>query len=322
VNVKDGPDSLSCGSMELEFEKPTAATTQPDGAEQPGKRDKRRGPALDVDDFSKRSIAQITCREDVVMEGVRFDENQRLLQRVSLTAEKELRYQAESRIVNCTGPGTMSAEDYRRPGPAGEKDARPLGTGMQRPSQTFFEWRDGMQWSRQQDGPAEVVLNGGVKMQHHSGSEVVLAEKLNTPDWGKLTSGRRTSLNCGKLVAKFVESAGAGKSVGTAASKPAAEPSEDITGRLDLELKSFFALGQVDLQDGSTRITGHRLDYDRGTVNDYASVEGKGVFPATLVYEDADGKVIPVRSSKIDIHFKDGHVVKAVAEGVSATAGQ
>ena len=246
------------------------------------------------------------------MRGERFDEKQRLLQRMRLTAKEELRYSAAIGKVVCSGPGTMFAEDYRPPEPAAEKDGKQSGTGLQRPSQTLFEWRDGMQWSQKQD-TRKVVLNGGVMMDLRSGIEIVLADKLNAPDWGKLKSGRKTRLDCSQLVANFVKSGSDAKPVGTAASKPAAEGRGDIAGKLNLELTSFDALGQVDLKDGSTRIVGHRLTYKRGAERDDASVEGTGVFPATLVFQAPDGRIVTERHTKIDIHFEDGRVVEFLA---------
>jgi len=287
VNVTSGDDQITCGEMDLAFEK----TARPAAAAAPGK-------AADLG-LDKRRLKTIVCRRAVSMKRVVNDADGRLIQRMRLTGE-HLTYDAgaaaDSRAAKMTvsGPGTMSMEDYKPP----------VGKAPAMPSQALFVWKRGMAFSQTD---RQVVLHGGVTMVNRTGNRIVLADRLNVAGLGKLPPGRNVRLACEKMTATFGDS------------KPD-EPAKAVkpTGAVALgQLRRFRAVGQVDLAEGKRRMLGEVLTYDR--IKEIVVIEGTKTVPATLMYEPAAGATLKtVRSARIECFLKDNKIVRVKTEGIAA----
>ena len=328
VTMKSGEDSLACGEMDLEFEKPPAKTPAKTAAKPPAKTPAKtaakppaKTPAKTAAGASakgksapaaglgldKRRLKTILCRHDVSMTRVVNGAGGRLAERMRLTGE-QLTYDAgpasaDSRSAKMvvSGPGTMSMEDYKPPvvkpvvkAPAGAKgDKKPV---RAMPSQTLFVWKGGMAFLLKD---RQVMLHDDVTMVHRSGDQIVLAARL--PAFGKLGSGRNVRLSCEKMAATFA--------------KP--PPAGGATDSVALgKLQDFRASGDVDLAEGKRRMLGEQLNYDRA--REIIVIEGTKDVPATLMYQPAAGSMLKrVRSRRIECFLKDDKIVRVRSEAIS-----
>jgi len=294
VTMTSGDDSLSCGEMDIEFEKAPVKA----GARAPVKGASGGAAGLGLD---KRRLKTISCRRDVSMNRVVTDARGRLAERMRLTGER-LTYDvgpvsADSRDAKMvvTGPGTMSMEDYKtsvvKPGAKGGK--KPA-TAM--PSQTLFVWKGGMAFLLKD---RQVVLHDEVTMVHRTGDQIVLADRL--PGHGKLGSGRNVRLSCKKMTATFGELAPVGGANNAVA-----------LGKL----KNFRATGDVDLAEGKRRMLGEELYYDRA--REIIVIKGTRNVLATLMYQATAGSTLKrVRSRRIECFLKDGKIVRVNTAAIS-----
>jgi hypothetical protein len=264
-------ETVTCGTMRFMFRE-VAPTTRPAGEDRssgdrpapPGASQQARGPrrrlGLDVEPFSKRKVSLIVAEEDVkVLSEQRNEKTQ--LRRLQLSGP-ELVYDATVKQMVVLGSGKLLLEDYYQP----DKKPREAAGGdravVESPSQTAFQWQKAMTLRQSE---REVVLDGGVRMVHVSGNEVVHAEDLDTPMWWRdLSKGRRTDLrNCDVLIANFTQTA---ESKAKEATRAAADPS--MGG-----LERFSAKGnKLLLEDGPRQVICRRLTYVRK--DDMVTIEG------------------------------------------------
>ncbi len=264
VQLATGGDLLKCQYMRVIFspdEEPPktpasrAASRPADAVQQEAQR------------YRARRIATVMAQKDVVLESVRNDEQGFLLRRVRLDKAKELHYEARLQRVNCFGPGRMVVEDYRPPaeGAPGAGDVLEVGD-IAHPSQSVFEWTKAMEMDQKQ---LAVKADGGVRMVHRSGAEIVLLKELPVPPYKKLPKGRRTMLVADHVVARFDQDD----------QKPA--KGQELRGPKLGELILFEARGEesdVSMVDGPRQVLCRMLEYrsrdDSGRRIDTATVHG------------------------------------------------
>ena len=201
-------------------------------------------PGMDVRSFKDLRVATVKVEEKVYVLSRRFDDDGHLTGRLRLWCN-DLAYDAAGRVMTVAGPGKAFTEDYNKPRdpaadgattkPAATRPATQTGVAaaadgmMQSPSRTAFEWDKRMQLAKRDDGTATMQMDGRAIMVHHSGDQLVLTEsekkELNVPDWGKLSPGRHTVLECDKMEADFdaprVASGTAARGEGVSPSRPA-----------------------------------------------------------------------------------------------------
>jgi len=325
VVLRSGLDHMECGKMRLLFAK-SAATTRPvrepsaevagGPASQPAGEAQPRRIGIGLERYSRRRLEILIAEDDVTLQSLRQDGKGYMIQRLQLTGQR-LIYDARSNEMNVFGAGTLLAEDYRPPQVAAGKtdQASEMSEGLQRPSQTVFEWSRSMQLSQER---RLVVMDGGVGMVHRSGEQVVLTaqerKELNVPPWGELASGRKSVLVCGKLMARF--------------NPPDKEPAAPATAPSDYlqpgprlgQLELFSATEKVNLKDGRWRVLGQRLLYHRphGLAVVWGFLEGEPLANAIAMEEDPEmGTLRQVSSPKIHCYLEHGQITKAKAQKVT-----
>lgn len=328
VAMDSALDDVRCQDLQLLFTEQlpdpnsSAAGVAKLAAKDTATRDASRlgGMAVGMEQYSRRRISMIFADKDIVLRSRREDQKNRLLRRMQLTGEK-LIYDSDSGRITMLGHGTLINEDYGKPRPPREADASGLVAGVDRPSQSAFEWKKNMQLSQTD---RVVTLEGSVTMVHRSGDQVLLTNRLNVPrdEWGPLPAGRKTILKCENMMARF----------GEPEDKPAAQPSTrpsvrtagdplregPTLGPLDL----FSATGDVNLKDSPRQVLAQRLIYNRLTnlVVVWGFLEGKAPSKATIIYEDREaGRSQAWSSPKLIWYRKDNRIL---AEDVSGTGGR
>ncbi|RKY81858.1 hypothetical protein DRP98_09745, partial [candidate division KSB1 bacterium] len=265
-----------------------------------------------------RRISLVIAKGNAKLRSYRKDEKGFLLQRVQLRSEHIL-YQADKAILTCSGPGTLVAEDYRKPIPTDNKksDDNLLAGRIDRPSQSAFSWSKSMvlDWP----GPEEqknqgrntiITMIGDVHMAHRSGRQIVLSEKLNIHRW-KLPPGRNTMLHCDRILVQFAPAERHPRKQKTTA--------EGITiGPVEL----FDARGQnVHLRDGPREVFCQRILYQRR--NDVAiiwgSLPGNPEKDAILYYQDEKKGTLNTWKSPKIIWFRKTN--RIVTKGVESYGG-
>ena len=312
VRLDTAGDTMHCGEMRVllapqeKLAAPGALVSRPSSR-----------PALAL---QPRRIAMVLADKNCRMESVRKDPEGFLAQRILLKSEK-VQYDAEARKLTCPTPGTMVAEDYRPPDKKAKgPPADPLGGGsVDRPSQTAFQWAKSMEMDQAQ---RLVKLAGDVQMAHRGGAEVVLLEKLNVRPWEKLPTGRKTFMNCDRMLAKFAPPPPAPVAVAAA---PAPVGSGDSIlgasgpqmGPLDL----FDAYGNVNLQDGPRQVLCQRLLYERASdiALIYGALPDEAPKDAILYLQEPGKPVSFTRSPKITWYRQTNRIV---TEGVTAGGGR
>ena len=323
VMLRSGLDEMQCRTMNLMFDPPV--TTQPATAtsrSQPAvmpvsgpttlataktrpaaagkERDRRLG--LDVENFSGRRIAILYLDKAVRVDSSRLDEKDQMIQRMQLKGD-QLTYDAKTDQVTVNGHGTFLSEDYRPP--RSDKEAEGGAETLDRPSQTAFEWNKLMNLAQKD---RRVVMEGQVKMIHHSGRYLLPTEGLKLPPWPELKEGRLSKVACDRMIAKFAPPAQKAPTTATStASKPVvSRPASDwISGPAVGALEQFTALKDVNMEDGVRQkrtVQCQRLIYDRPTdvVEVFGALENQAPSNARMIVEDLDaGTSTPYQSPRI-----------------------
>ena len=296
VTVVSGDDRMSAREMDLAFEKTLAPKVPPKPTA--GKAAKKPGEAGMTElGLAKRRIKTIVCRGGVSLNRVKNDAMGRLTQRIRLTGE-QLTYDAgaekdaDSAKMTVAGAGTMFMGDYRPPKP--KPGVTVKGWEKDKPSQTYFTWKRGMEFSQT---VRQVVLHGGVRMEHRTGDQIAKAKKLNIPALGPLPTGRSVTMKCLKMIASFGDAV------------PDAKADSMTLGRL----RRFRATGDIDLSEGrlesGRRMLGQMLNYDR--VREIVVIEGTRKVPATLMYQPSPTETLKaIRSPRIECFLKDDKIVR------------
>ena len=197
-----------------------------------------------------------------------------------LKTPKQLTYEPRIGQINCSGPGTLSVEDYRppvsKPG-AGRGDVLELGS-MARPSQSAFEWTRSMKMDQKE---RLVHLTGGVKLAHFSGRQMLLGKQLTIrPYTVALPAGRKTVMVCDTMLAKFA-----------APDDKDPKKGDPLGGPRVGELVLFDAAGvehDVNMVDGPRQVLCRRVLYQRqrDIAIIWGSLPGEPVKDAVLYHED------------------------------------
>jgi len=319
VIVESGGDRMECQSMEALFAEPAgkdeSAATKPADAKP---RDLEalaadRGP-VSITDYSRRKLVRLTAAERVTLTSQRKDPNDLLLRRVLLKGD-QLVYNTVTGMVNMDTPGSMIAEDYRKPMP--RKKGAKGGQGIERPTLSAFKWTKSMELSQKE---RVVVLKGDVEMVHRSGAFVLSkVAGLKIPDYGKdIPTGRKTNLSCDEMMARFDEAS-------EAPTGPTTRPADPLdAGPRIGPLNLFNATGNVNLTDLNRQIIGQRLLYgrDKEIVQVFGYLPNQPEADAILIEKDfAKNTERVVRSPKI-IWFRptkaNGYQSKVVTGKVSS----
>jgi len=313
IALDSGPDHMSCQAMRVWFDKPQPATKPAEPEKKPDAQDKtRRGLAVGMEQYSKRSIKTILADKEVLLLRRLEDDKGQLLRRQQLRSD-QLAYDVRYKRVNVYGPGSMVAEDYEPP-KAGTKDS---GTGGQveltgrinSPSQTVMKWDTGMDYLQEL---RQLVMSGDVTMVHRSGSEIVAQDGMKLPDYGVLTSGRATDLRCEKLMVEFDETP---KSKEGSTTRPANE------GPRLGPLKRFSATRGVNIKDGPRQVLAQRVIYDRplDIVVIWGFLSGNRPEDAQFIHEDpATGRSQTWSSAKIIWFRQNDQVITEDIKGSGA----
>ena len=296
VTVISGQDKVSAREMDVTFEK-TAAAGKAAPRGEAGKSAGQRAAGMTELGLDKRRLKAIACRGDVSMTRVRNNPGGRLVQRTRLTGD-QLAYDAGGARMTVTGLGTLFMGDYRPPKPGA--DAKDRGWGRDKPSQTYFVWKRGMEFSRKD---RQVVLHGGVKMEHRTADQIAKAKRLNIPALGPLPPGRNATMTCQKMIASFGQTA------------PAAADAVTLG-----QLRRFRAIGKVHLVEGrgaaQRRLAGQLLTYDR--LKEIVVVEGTKDTPATLMYQPSPRATLKTfRSPRIECFLEDNKIVRVKIDEIT-----
>ena len=265
VDLQSGNEFMKCETMELRFVKAPPRKTK-----KTTPKETRFG--MSVDGFQGRKMSRIEAKAAETKPGA-SKKNLVLLQSTTPTPEDatllmrrmQLRgehvvYDALTGQADVIGAGTFLSEDYRKPEPKKPAAAttNPVASpgGLPRPSQTMFAWKKSMRLDQKK---RHIRLQERVNMVHRSGNEVLLVKGLRTVPWGRLESGRVTTMRCDKMDAWFAPPQEEKKA------KP--KPAETGMSLADAgpqfgPLKLFRAAGDVSLEDGPRTIDGQRLLYD------------------------------------------------------------
>ncbi len=306
VKLVTAGDTMECEHLTVDFEPPeqtpeptTMPTTRPAGRVK-----------VESERFRAQRIKQVTARKDVRLESVRKDADGYLQYRVMLKTPKLLTYGPKAKQIDCTGPGTLSVEDYQAPkkkAAAGDRgDVLELGS-MARPSQSAFEWSDSMMMNQQD---YLVHMTGDVKLAHRSGQKVLLSKRLSIRPFAEaLPPGRMTMLVCDALLAKFAEPEGAARPAGV---DPVRGP---LSGPRSVDLILFDAKGvksDVNLTDGPRQVLCRKVVYRKATDTAviWGSLPHEPVKDAVLYYNDPKTRRITSwRSPKITWHRTTNRVI-------------
>ena len=260
---------------------------------------------MDMKSLKDLRVSSVTVKKDVSVLSRRVDTDGHMTYRMQLKCQ-DLNYEAIKKLMTVTGAGTMLTEDYNKPrkapaAAAPKDDTSPLvaKSMILSPSRSAFEWSNLMQLSQASDKSSTVQLDGDVLMVHISGDQLNLpdAEKklLNVPQWGDLPAGRHTVLACKNMVAEFdkpEKPAATSKPDGVGTSAATSRPAGEMA-QLGMEvgrMRSFMALGDVNLKDGVYQMLGKRLLFDgaEDQVTVYGYMEGERKMLAQLIQTDPD----------------------------------
>ena len=323
VAMDSALDNVRCQNLQLLFTEQLPDPNSPAAGVAKGAKpdaSRRGGMAVGMEQYSRRRISMIFADRDIVLRSRREDQKNRLLRRMQLTGEK-LIYDGDSGRITMLGRGTLINEDYGKPRSRRIANANGLMAGVDRPSQSAFEWKKNMQLSQTD---RLVTLEGSVTMVHRSGDQVVLTNRLNVPrdQWGTLPAGRKTILKCENMMAKF------GLPEDKASAQPSTRPSVRTAGDPLREgptlgpLDLFSATGDVNLKDTPRQVLAQRLIYNRLTnlVVVWGFLEGKVPSKATIIYEDPQAGRSQAWSSPKLIWYREDN--RILAEDVSGTGGR
>jgi hypothetical protein len=280
------------------------------------------GGPVTMANYSQRKMVRLTANKRVVLSSHRLGPKKELLRRMYLQGDN-LVYNIVTGVVRMDKSGAMIAEDYRPPAPKKATDAADESQSIERPMLTVFQWKDVMELSQKE---RVVIMKGGVAMVHRSGKFVISQiENLKVPDYGKaLPAGRKTSLRCDELLARFDPPKPQAPKAKTATSKPASGQADpfDVGPKIG-SLKFFNATGNVNLVDGSKQIVGQRLIYSRlkELVQVYGYLANKPKADAYLIDKDIINNTERVVKSPVILWWRgtkaNGFKEKIEAEGVS-----
>lgn len=231
-----------------------------------------------TDDPSRRKqpVRVIAAGNAVALRTVRHARSGRLMSRAQIKGS-EIVVDLRRQSMNVPGRGSLLIEDYDLPkrgrgASMTSGSARPslLGSG-ERPSQTAFQWANGMSYFVDQ---ALVTFDREVDMRHFSGQNVVLMENLAAaqnvdPSQLRLPPGRKARLTCDNLLVQFARNA--------------AQQAETMDVR-GADLRQLVASGAVFLQDSGKSLQGERLTYSRDS--NRVTIEGANEFEARIFDED------------------------------------
>lgn len=245
----------------------------------------------------------ITADGEVLVTSMKYDAEGLLEQRLRVTGE-QLIYDARTEQINVLGAGTLLADDYRPPEPGTVRAAAPGdlmgGQSLPRPSQTLFQFAQGLQYDLAQ---RRGRFWGGVDMVHRSGDHV-LPPGLPVPAVGKLNAGRIVRLTCGELTAVFGP-----PETGEAA---VAAETDAMAGFRVGPLEELDAREKVNLEDGDGQAIGERLTYVRRNdlVVIHGDAEGRNGHLATLSLKDPSRRASQLWSGlQITWNLRDNRVV-------------
>ena len=325
VTVDSGEDHMECKDMEALFAEPTrrpaAAPTTAPAAPRSLEAGETPGPVT-MANYSQRKLIRLTADKKVVLTSHRLDPDDALLRRVRLEGE-HLVYNTISGIVNMDKPGSMIAEDYRKP--LGKKPQADAGDtqSIERPMLTVFQWKDSMELSQKE---RVVIMKGKVAMVHRSGAFVLpMIKGLKTPDYGKnLSPGRKTNLRCDEMLARFDPP----KAIKATTTRPTTRPTTGPADMFDVgpkigPLKFFNATGNVNLTDGGKQVVGQRLIYSRTKelIQVHGHLPNQPKADALIIDKDVKKNTEKVIKSPRILWYRatkaNGYREKIEAEGVS-----
>ena len=157
-------------------------------------------------------------------------------------------------------------------------------------------------------------------MVHRSGEHIILTDKLNIPKWKDIGAGRKSALNCRRLVAIFAEPDKKKKP------RKGDKSSQDMMAggpRLG-PLEKFTAFRDVNLKDGDVQIMGQKLIYDRRKelAVVLGSLPGDPPTDAKVFQENpATRKSRNWSSPTITCHFKGNEIKEVITEGITGGGG-
>jgi len=307
VKLTSGLSRIECDNMTAAFKE-----TDTDASEAASDDGSGNGSvSFDPASFGRGQLVRVIADGEVLVVYETVGEDGKLLQAMQLRSDN-LAYDAEADRIDCTGYGLMVVEDYSPSKDEGEEASlasKPLSRTIKKPWQTVFEWRKMM---RLMLANRMVIMDGGVVMIHHSGSNIPSAKDMRIPDWSGVTVGRTSTLGCEKLMAEFAEP-DQEPSTEQGAS-PAFDPGSNVG---DLEM--FVATGQVVLEDRDYELRGAQLSYlrEKGFAILWGYLDGQ---PAADAYVYSRGR--PVSSPKFLCRLKDGHVNKVTAMDVTGSGSR
>lgn len=299
----DTPSEHVEGQEMVVFFEETQTKEAADTAEpKPSTEKMKKAAGFDTARFTDMTVVKISVEKDVKVESTLKDDKGNLLSRTSLRTKKGLlTYNVKDDEMNVSGPGSFAAEDYRAPKPKKDEKNSSRNFELDRPSQTYLKWGGTMSYTRTKDkdgkvdGGGEVIAREDVEMVHASGKYLVKQSKLKHVDWGKLLSGRVTTLGCDSLWVKFAK---------PEEDKATADAGKNTSDAKDLtvgKLTEFKAIGQVLATDGveiKRKIVAHTLHYT--SENKLLRILGTKKKPATLLETNLNtGEVNPMKSPRI-----------------------
>ena len=255
-------------------------------------------------------VRNIVVDDDVLVSWRSENAAKQLTQRLHMRSPRLL-YNAADGTIDCFREGKLLVEDYTPPKPksseSSTEDDDNISARAETPWQTAFEWSRHMKLMLDD---LTVVMDGDVKMMHLSGSEVNRPAALNLPDWPELTDGRITTLDCGKLIARFNKPPDA-----KAKSADGNATGLDAMGVKFGDLSKFTATEDVTLVDGQFTLQGQSLNYNRtdNTAMLSGYLPGHRRRNAKVFFE---GNQLPELSSpRIEAVLDGGHIKKVRSLG-------
>jgi len=310
VKLASGLSRIECREMTATFEEIAGGT-----AESPPADEGAAGVvSFNPDSFGRGELTKVVAEGEVLVVYETVSQDDKLLQAMQLRSDN-LTYNARTDRIDCTGYGLLVIEDYRPPDQAGNKPAstaEPLSRVIQRPWQTVFEWHKMM---RLMLDSRVVIMDGGVVMIHHSGSNIPSAKDMRIPDWSGVTTGRTSTLGCGRLMAQFPQpDKQPDGSAGGQKLSPVFDPGSEVG-----DLQMFVATRDVVLEDRDYELRGAQLSYlrEKGFAILWGYMDDQ---PVADAYVYSRGQ--PVSSPKFLCYLEKGHVKKVVAMDVTGSGAR
>lgn len=274
-------DHLTGQSMHVEFDQALASASQPARVPQPASGPaSASGFAFNMEGFGTRRLSKVTIEKDVNVSSRKEDDQKNLVQWMELRSDN-LVYDMKNKDMMVNGGGLLMSCDYHPPKPVatnpGDKSANGTDSlddkGLATPSQTLFKWSKSMHVGPPKDadqlaGPAplQILLDGEVFMDHHSGKLILVPEELKKEKllpWGDMKDGQFMRLVCDTLLADFAAAQPA--KTGTAATKPPDGIKADMFQagiKPPGPLQKVQALGNAMLTADSRKAIGQRLIFE------------------------------------------------------------